>query len=71
MVKAISEYIPEQGTSMEKFVGFPAEVSSEIIGAPYEDDSVIGRPAVFHYRVGSLGVEVCQGAANCVDNCVW
>jgi len=42
-VKAISEYIPEQGRSIVKDVGFPMEVVSITVGGPYEVDNVIGK----------------------------
>jgi len=47
IAKATKEYIPEQATSTAKFTGCPAAVVSIIAGAPYEEDKVIGNPAVF------------------------
>ena len=47
IVKATKEYIPEQAISTAKFTGCPEALDSKIAGAPYEEDSVIGNPAVF------------------------
>ena len=47
IAKAIKEYIPEQGKSTAKAIGFPEEVVSAIVGGPYDGDSVTGKPTVF------------------------
>ena len=47
IAKATREYIPEQATSTAKFTVCPEAVDSIIVGAPYEEDKVIGNPAVF------------------------
>jgi hypothetical protein len=47
MVKAINEYIPEQAMSTAKVTGCPAAVDSKIVGDPYEEDNVTGKPEAF------------------------
>ena len=48
IAKATKEYIPEQATSTAKFTFCPEALDSKIVGVPYEEDSVIGNPAVFN-----------------------
>ena len=47
IVKATKEYIPEQAMSTAKFTGCPETLVNKIAGDPYEEDNVIGKPAVF------------------------
>ena len=47
IAKATKEYIPEQAMSTAKFRGCPEALDIIIVGEPYEEDSVIGIPAVF------------------------
>ena len=47
IAKATKEYIPEQARSTAKFTGCPEALVNKIVGDPYEEDNVIGKPAVF------------------------
>jgi hypothetical protein len=47
MVNAIKEYIPEQAMSTAKVTGCPPAVDSKIVGDPYEEDNVTGKPEAF------------------------
>jgi len=47
IAKAIKEYIPEQAMSTAKFTVCPEALDNKIVGDPYEEDNVIGKPAVF------------------------
>ena len=46
IAKATNEYIPEQAMSTAKFTGCPEALVIKIVGDPYEEDRVMGNPAV-------------------------
>ena len=50
IAKATMEYIPEHAMSTAKFRGCPEAVDMRIVGAPYEEDIVMGIPAVFSMK---------------------